>query len=148
MKNLLRQWTIGKKAYNFISSINSNPQNKKPILHKGRLVTDERKIANLFNVGYTTKKQIPKKWKKMKRKIKVKIKHNKQQSQILCSEIEIFSKNFNRTVLNHAINKLKNKSAPGADKIHTEFLKNLGPNHTPKIHICKKTIPAEWKKQL
>ncbi|KAI5725988.1 hypothetical protein M8J77_022473 [Diaphorina citri] len=141
----------GRKAYNFISSIRNKPKNKNPIVHKGHQITDDKKIATAFNVGYTTKYQIPKKFKKMERKIRRKIRSGKHQPSFLHSETEVFSKKFTRTELNQSINKLKTKSSPGSDKIYTEFLKHLGPKARSTLlefinTVWQKSVPAEWKK--
>lgn len=46
----------GRKAYSFISNIKRGKQNpKKPFLHNGRTITDQKKIASLFNTNYTSK---------------------------------------------------------------------------------------------
>ncbi|XP_008487171.1 uncharacterized protein LOC103523941, partial [Diaphorina citri] len=53
--------------------------------------------------------------------------------------------------LNQAIKKLRNKAAPGIDKIHPEFLKNMGPKAKSRLldlynFSWKKSVPAEWRK--
>ncbi|KAL1446488.1 hypothetical protein WDU94_006587 [Cyamophila willieti] len=61
----------GPKAHSFISGINkSRTNNKKPFMHNGKTITDEKKIASLFNTHYTAKYQIHKSYKKQKKKIK------------------------------------------------------------------------------
>ncbi|KAI5752692.1 hypothetical protein M8J77_019486 [Diaphorina citri] len=143
----------GTKAYSFISNIYKKKTiNKKPFSHNGKLITNERKIASLFNTQYTSKYLIPPKYKKEERKIKREIKNSNLKANTLpISTKETFSKNFNLTELNQAIKKLRNKAAPGIDKIHPEFLKNMGPKAKSRLldlynFSWKKSVPAEWRK--
>ncbi|KAI5754580.1 hypothetical protein M8J77_009716 [Diaphorina citri] len=145
----------GLKAYSFISSIKRGQTKvKKPFLHNGRSISDDKKIASLFNTNYTSKYNIPKQYKKLERKIKRKIKLEKrQQTSLPESAKEIFTKNYSLTELNQAIAKLRNKSAPGPDNIHPEFLKHMGTKAKLKMLeflnlVWRKTLPAAWKKAV
>jgi len=60
----------------------------------------------------------------------------------------LFTKEFNTCELHQAINKLKNKKAPGPDQIHPEFIKHLGEKAKQKLlefynHVWKTNVPTE-----
>jgi ribonuclease HI len=66
---------------------------------------------------------------------------------------DCYNKIFNTEELEYAISRLDNKKAPGPDKIHTEFLKHLGPK-AKKLLLAvinsswTKEIPSSWKDAL
>ena len=143
----------GNKAYKFVSTVQHEVAPKQPMRHENKIITDDLKIASLFNTKYTSLK-IPKTYKKEQKLMKKEIKKNKRSKQFYSNSIErIFYHPFTQSELDTAIQKTKNNTAPGPDKIHPEFIKHLGPkarNALLKFYnsIWNTSIPANWKKAI
>ena len=89
---------------------------KKSVIHNNKILTTKLQIATAYNKKYATKYIIPKQYKKKERTIKKNIHRNKHvQTPYPNSTQELFTKEFNTCELYQAINKLKNKRAPGPD---------------------------------
>ena len=134
----------GTKAHHFMSKLcgkrQRNPDDETPTLsYKNKELTTNRMKAeahceHICNLSKGNKKKL---------RIR-KIKHKK-------AENSNFDRDFTAAELNSALNKLRNKKSPGIDKVHNEFLKNLG---TGAKECLLKLInlslrngtPVEWRK--
>ena len=116
-------------------------------------VTDDLKIASIFNTNFTSNK-IPRQYRKEQKLMKMELRRQKQNKHPhLISTERIFYEPFNQSELNSAINKMNSNKAPGPDKIFPEFIKHLGTKAKAVLlnfynYVWKTSVPAGWKKAV
>ena len=113
------------KLWRIIKNLNGSPEDNAPnevMLHNGRLISSNKKKANLFAHHYAavSKLKFSEEERYDNRRLK-KILESPTVDDKSCSE-------FNMSELKKAIRKMKTKGAAGPDEISPSFLKALGPN--------------------
>ena len=138
------------KMWKTIRQLKGSPESNSPneaMDHNGRLITCNRKKADIFALHYAgvSKLKMSKKNRKENRLLKQHLR--RWRSSHHQDEIH----NFTATELQSAILRMRSKGAPGPDDIPPTFLKHLGPRaFNWLLHICNKSlhsgeIPQMWR---
>ena len=114
--------TDSAKVHRHINTLSDKWEDKPtdPIKSTNKSLHSDYKIANKFNTYYKEEHKLSQINKKLDKTIKKQLRKTSEQKH------DIFTREYTMVELNVAIEKLKTKKSPGPDKIHAEFIKNLG----------------------
>jgi hypothetical protein len=141
--------TKGYQAWKLLHNIDGKQKkfNPKPIRTGGKVITESKKKAELFNKYYAKvsktehRKQLDKGIKKI----------TKQEEKAAKVNIALFDTAFTNEEMNIALKKIKKRKAPGLDKTTNEMLLHLGTKaKSVLLNFINKTwnesnIPKAWR---
>ena len=106
--------TDGQKAFKFMNKLNNKYSQKQlqPLKVQDKEITDDKKIANCFNVYFTNAHNLANNLKKQEKYFKRRTKIPKNSN-----FKETFNSNFSEEELKKAIRNTKKKKQPGPDNI-------------------------------
>ena len=141
-----------KKAWKLLDSLSNSKKisNPQPIENNQNLIINPKKKATIFNKTFANVNKAARRtqldkamWKLYKRKAKSPT-----------AVIAAFEQSFTHVEFTAALRKLKQRKAPGMDKIKNEMITNLGPK--AKEHLLEfinrtwrhSTLPSAWKNAM
>ena len=140
----------GREAWKLLGNISgkNNQENPRPFSSEGDLIVTDSKKAEHLNKHFAKVTKADK-----KTDLDRALKKNLQEEEKRESDTtpEIFSSLITPAELDKAISLLKNRKAPGPDKVHNEMLKNISnKGKTALLMLFNKTwnsgrVPKEWK---
>ena len=143
--------TDRQKAFKLMNKLNNRyfQKQSQPFKLQDKEITEDKKIANCFNVYFSNTHKLKNHLKKQGKTIKT-----NSEMPTNNNFKELFYFNFSEE-LKEAIRNTKVKKQPGPDNIFPEFIHNLGPKAMKilttiynKLWSSRDNLPDDWKKAI